>query len=345
VSALRKTAGRWGERGRATVARALAGVDRARAAAWRRRAHHGADLDAPPDAVLAVVAHWRPDGPDATQRLGHLEQCLDGILGLGTRQVVAVVLTNAPEPTARDLGPRLQDRGWPVRVAPAAAISAASGPREVLVVGWRPGLRRRHGFYLTWAHVPLLRAAAESGRFTHLVYLEDDMRLTDDHLRYWAEYRAPLAELGLLPGFTRFELHDGERYLVDVWRPLDPALRRRLVHVGGEPAHVVNLVNPYQALYILDRNLWEPHFRFSRGRSPLHSSVSVWAVRERASSGPIFDDVPDGFISRNVVPVRVDGDRQVLDPRCLVEHMAPSYTSAAVSDWFGGLPVDELFAP
>jgi hypothetical protein len=328
------------------VARALAEVDGLRAAAWRRGRRRSVDLGARPDAVLAVVAHWRPDATDAAEaRLAYLEQCVAGILQLGARQVVAVVLTNAPEPTAFDLGTRLRNRDWPVRVAPAAAISGApGGPREVLVVGWRPGLRYRHGFYLTWAHVPLLRAAAESGRFSHLMYLEDDMRFTDDHLSYWVRYRTPLAELGLLPGFVRFECRDGERYLVDAQQPLDPAARRRVANVGGEATQVVNLANPYQAMYILDRELCESHFRFSRGRSPLRSCVSEWAVRERAASGPIFDDVPTGFVSRNVVPVRVDNGHQVLDSRCLVEHMAPNYSSASVSGWFGALRVDELFA-
>jgi hypothetical protein len=231
----------------------------------------------------------------------------------------------------------------PVRVAPVAAASGAR--REVLVAGWRPRLPRRHGFYLTWAHVPLLRAAAESGRYSHLVYLEDDMRFTDAHLDYWLRYRAPLAEHGLLPGFARFEWRDGERYLVDALHPLDPAARRRTVQVDGEDVRFVNLENPYQALYILDRGLAAAHFRFSRGRSPLRSSTSEWELRERAASGPVFDDVPAGFVSRNVVPVQDEDGRQVLDPRCLVEHMAPTYASAdAVPGAFGGLRVDELFA-
>ena len=168
------------------------------------------------------------------------------------------------------------------------------------------------------------------------------MRFTGEHLAYWLRYRRPLAEAGLLPGFVRFESRDGERYLVDALRPVDPALRRRAIRAGGETAYVVNLEIPYQALYVLDRELFEPHFRFSRGRSPLRSRVSEWQIRERAASGPIFDDVPDGLVSRNVVPVRIDGERQRLDPSCLVEHMAPTYSTSTGP--FGVLRVDELFA-
>lgn len=317
------------------LAHALIGVDRVRAAV-SRRGEAPADLGPAPESVLAVIAHWRPGTPE---RLPYVEQCVRGVLALSARQVVAVVLTNEPGPAARELAERLGP--VPVRVAEAAEVPAAAGEREVLVVGWRPGLRHRHGFYLTWGHVPILRAAARGGRFSHLAYLEDDMRLTDAHLRYWSRYRRPLAAHGLLPGLVRFEEREGERYLVDALYPLDPALRRRVVEVDGAPVAFVNLANPYQALYILDPALAATHFRFSRGRTPLRSRASEWAVRERAASGPIFDDVPEGLVSRNVVPVHMEGGRQRLDPDCLIEHMAPTHSSSASP--FGNVRVDELF--
>jgi hypothetical protein len=341
----------WGVRRASELAKAMAGADRIRAAAWRRRrgrAQAGQELGGPPEAVLVAVAHWRPDLREAAEaRLAYLEECTAGLLEMPVPRVVAVVLTNHPHQTARDLAERLSRRDAPLRVpvsvAPAEAIDTAPDvPRQVLVVGWRPGIRHRHGFYLTWAHVPIFRRAARSGRFSHLVYLEDDMRFGGEHLRYWQAYRKPLAELGLLPGFVRYEWHNGERFLVDALRPIEPGLRRRVAHVGGRPTHVVNLETPYQALYILDRDLFETHFRFSRGRSPMRSRASDWAVRERAASGPIFDDVPKGFVSRNVVPVRVDGDRQQVDASCLVEHMAPTHSSSASP--YGVLRLDELFA-
>ncbi len=218
-------------------------------------------------------------------------------------------------------------------------------PREVVVVGWRQGAFRRHGFYLEWSHVPILRRAAGTGHFSHLLFLEDDMRFTDRHLRYWCRYRKPLAEVGLLPGFVRFEWFDDKQYLVDVQTPLDPASRRRVIATDGRElcGHVVNLDNPHQALYILDCALSNEHFRFSRSRSSLRSRVIRWGILERATAGPIFDHVPAGLVSRNVVPVRMDGDSQRLDPCCLIEHMAGNYSRNPDSP-FGVLTVDDLFA-
>jgi hypothetical protein len=321
VTTARRALGRWRDLAGHRVAEALTVTDRVRLAAARSARPARAEPADRADAVLAVIAHWRPEDPRT--RLGYLERCLAGILALEVEQVVAVVVTNAPGPTAQDIGAR------------AAPVSAATGPRETLVAGWRPTRLHRHGFYLTWAHVPLLRQAAATGRFSHLLYVEDDMRFTDANLAYWLRTRKPLARHGLLPGFARFEWRDGERYAVDALHRLDPTQRR----VTTEAGDFVNLANPYQALYVLDRALYATHFRFSRGRSPLRSRASEWEVRERAASGPIFDDVPPGLVSRNVVPVTAAGQ---LDASCLVEHMAPTYSSAA-EDPFGGVPVDELF--
>jgi len=305
--------------------------------------------DSRPTGIFAVISHWRPDSERAAaERIALLERCLDGLLHLQAEQIVAVVLTNKPQMTGDALSDRRDRGGAPI---PARIVKRASllpgpweQPRELIVLGWHPGLVYRHGYYLTWGHIPVLRRAARTDRFSHLIYLEDDMRFTEQHLNYWCRYRAPLKQVGLLPGFVRFEWHEKEKYLVDVSTPLDPARCRRAIPTHGDLcSHAVALHNPYQAMYLLDRALIGEHFRFSRSRSPLRSRASsTWNIRERAAAGPIFDDVPAGLRSRNVVPVRTNGSSQRLDPCCLIEHVAGTYTDDSTSQ-FGTLKVDNLF--
>ena len=333
--AARKAIGHVAELAATGLAHGLAGADRLRATVSRRSAPPG-DLGAPAESVLAVIAHWRPGTPD---RLPYVEQCVRGVLALSGRQVVAVVLTNEPGPAARELAERLGP--VPVRVADAAEVPEASLEREVLVVGWRPSLAPPARL------LPDLGPRADPPRGGPRRALLAPRLPRGRHAAHGCPpallepLPRPLAEHGLLPGFVRFERREGERYLVDALHPLDPALRRRVVAVDGTPVPFVNLANPYQALYILDRALAATHFRFSRGRSPLRSRTSEWEVRERASSGPIFDDVPDGLVSRNVVPVRMAGGGQQLDPDCLIEHLAPTHSSSTGP--FGKVRVDELF--
>jgi hypothetical protein len=332
------------------IARGIARVDAIRART-PAASHDPGDLDASPRALLAVVAHWRPDtAPDASagERGEYLRRCLDGLLAPGLEQVVAVVLTNAPEGVARTLRDDLagRDTPVPVRVAEGAVDGAPDVAREVVVVRGRQRWWQRSDFYLPWGHVPILREAAATGRFSHLVYLEDDIGFTERHLRYWCRYRRPLAAHGLLPGFARFEYSAGERYLVDVVYPVEPGVRRLRIDGDHEAVcdEVVNLENPYQALYVLDAALAAEYL--SRPRTAFRSRAMPIAlgVRERAATGPHLDDVPPGLMSRNVVPVRTRDGVQRLDPECLVEHLAGTYTNTPDSH-FGTLRVDDLFVP
>ena len=108
----------------------------------------------------------------------------------------------------------------------------------------------------------------------------------------------------------------------------------------------------YQGMYLLDTPLAVEHFRFSAARSPLLSRTVRWGARERATIGPIFDDVPPGLWSRNVVPVHEEADGPHLDPACLIEHLAAVYVhkehlalgTIPVGAAFEG-PVDVTVAP
>jgi hypothetical protein len=105
---------------------------------------------------------------------------------------------------------------------------------------------------------------------------------------------------------------------------------------------------PYQGFYILDGPLAERHFTTSAFRSVRRSQVSAslgggWAVRERAAAGAIFDDLPRGLGSRNVVPLR-RGDGPYLVPLdvALVRHLPSNYYADAATKK-ATVPVDAAF--
>jgi hypothetical protein len=103
--------------------------------------------------------------------------------------------------------------------------------------------------------------------------------------------------------------------------------------------------SPYQGMYVLDPPLVDEHFRFSVARSPLVSRVIRWGVRERASLGPIFDEVPHGMWARNAVPLVMDSDGVPgLDTCCLVEHLAAVYVQRD-DTVLGSVRLDEAFQP
>jgi hypothetical protein len=327
-----------------------------------------------PTGVLVAISHWRSD-PDAlgrpasdpsraeAERSGYLTECIDSVLALDVDQVVVAVVTNAAVQTAQALVSHFEEGSSEVPVSVVPAIAGfGPGPfaldREVFSVGWTPGGLRNHGFYLTWAHKALFRRTLLNPGFTHFIYLEDDIRFTDDSLRYWLRFREPLAAHGLLPGYVRYESLDGSLYVVDQWQRQN--LQRPCVELNPQGPHApgngrlvfVGLDNPYQGMYLLDRVLAKDHFRYSPARTHLRSRSTLTVenysktynyVRERAALGPIFDNVPPSFAARNVVPVQDTGPgKRRVDPSCLIEHLAGNY-SVSQDPRFGKIRVDELF--
>lgn len=196
---------------------------------------------------------------------------------------------------------------------------------------------------LTWAHKAFFRALVlEHDVFehaTHLIYSEDDMAFAPDALAYWCNFRAPLAEHGLLPGFLRVEGPEDDRRVTGWRRRSDKRPRVGIRTSLGDsrpdepraPDEIVWFVNlniPYQAMYILDAELAEWHFRRSDFRSYRRSKLSTkfggrWSVPERAAAGPIFDgEIPTGYRSRNVLPlVATDGAAAMPLPASLIHHL------------------------
>jgi hypothetical protein len=311
-----------------------------------------------PTAIFAAVSHWRdPSAPaeTAVERRRYLAACVESVLRLDVDQVVVAVLTNNSQQVAEDLALDLDARaGQPTALQILPNSDAVKPPfeerRQVFSIGWKPGrlaqtASRAPGYYLTWAHKAILRRVFRDPELSLMIYLEDDLKFTGESLDYWCRYRKPLAELGLLPGFVRFEERDGVRYVVDQVQRQAIRQEIRLRGVDGDPTFT-QLENPYQGMYILDRPLAERHLRYSPYRGPLRSTLSsgvYWLVRERAAYGPMHDDVPEGFRYRHVVPIRAAVQGSVrLDPVCLLEHMGSTYVDQDNSR-FGNVLLENLF--
>lgn len=309
--------------------------------------------------VLVAITHWRSPHPPAAGGDGEQEQlmdrsallveCIDNVLQLNAAPLIVAVLTNQPELTCRDLVRQFMGESNNLPVSLLDSISNFKGPfpheRQIVVLPWRPRMIYRHGRYLTWAHKSLFRNVLADPDLSLLVCLEDDLKFTDENLQYWCRFRLPLSAHGLLPGFVRFERMGGTLYALDqIWRQTLNRPRVSCWAVDGTSATMfVGLDQLHQGMYILDQDLARHHLLFSRARDPLRSrTVANWPAIERSAIGPMFDDVPPGFMSRNVVPVRDGVKGPMLEPPCLIEHLAGNYSRSPDSK-FGKIPVNELF--
>lgn len=201
-------------------------------------------------------------------------------------------------------------------------------------------------FRITWAHKRLIteRFLPDPG-YSHFIYVEDDIHLSRRNFDYFLIYREALRPHGLLPGFLRYEHNriDQRLYLVDHRAPTRtqgvPAVEiGRLSFLNPDP--------PYQACYILDRDLAREHVAtpsFDREASDIYG---IYGEPERANMALSFDNVPRnaGFTNRYAVPL----DRATGLPyfSSLLRHLSDNFTNADSSSLgFGSLPVEWMFEP
>jgi hypothetical protein len=197
-----------------------------------------------------------------------------------------------------------------------------------------------HPYYLTWCHLDVFRRIVEEdAATTHFLYLEDDIRVTRDNMHWWMEGRERLRPSGAIPSFLRFEISaaDGCAYSTDALYAVDPRKIPKVLLLEHRYAYL-NLPQPYQGMYLLDRELALEYFS-----APLPSvEDSIWGVRETAAGGVTFLNVPEGFTSRNLVGYRLDESR--IDPECLIHHIPNNYADDPHTA-FGKVRIADLVAP
>lgn len=190
-----------------------------------------------------------------------------------------------------------------------------------------------HPYQLAWCHKRTIRDEfLADARYTHFLYLEDDLLIGPDNLAYWCRYREALKPHGLIPSFFRVE-----RDADGIWKSTDLKKRPRLFRTPklklSRDLWFLNLRNPYQGMYLFDRKLAEEHLR----NPPVDVGMRHWGIRERAAQGQIFVDVPKGFASRNVVPYEVETN--CVPACCWIHHLPNNYATHPESR-FGKLPVE-----
>lgn len=192
-----------------------------------------------------------------------------------------------------------------------------------------------HPFLLTWIHRRVLGDIhASDPNVSHFLYLEDDLRITEANILYWLRWEPVLSRFGLYPSFFRFEQNRrGHRVCTDATRSENISL---LPHVRvSEHAAFVNAPNPYQGLYLFDRTRFG-EFISSDAASP---DFGTWKIREKATQGLTFFNVPTGCRSRNFV---LWDNRHGIDGGALIHHLPNNYAENPATR-FGTVRVEDVF--
>lgn len=204
----------------------------------------------------------------------------------------------------------------------------------------------KHPHHLTWVNHKLHANTfiLKEPLYNVFIYLEDDINLTWANFCYWCRFLPELKKHRLIPGFFRVEENqDGQWYFTDQWRSIeDPASLRNLQNcktLSLSDQIFCNPGNPYQAFWILDRELMQEYIDSPSFDIEKSVNVKSWDVRMRAAMGLSFENIPDGFKSRSVIPLVHDSSR--FDWCASVHHIPNKY--ALGKSKYGKVPVSEYF--
>jgi len=196
-----------------------------------------------------------------------------------------------------------------------------------------------HPYLLTWCHQQIFRDRIKEDMTTsHFMYIEDDILITPENIEYWLEGREKLRNTGLIPSFLRYERssRDSEMFATDLTRKVNPLIAPK-IYVNSKEYAYINLPQPYQGMYLLDRELIEEHLK-SSSSSP---DFGPWPIREKATQGITFLNVPRPYSSRNVIGYSIS--TKAIDKRSLIHHAANNYVDDPGSQ-LGKVPINNLFS-
>lgn len=192
---------------------------------------------------------------------------------------------------------------------------------------------------LPWQHRKDFKETfLDNQNYTHYIYSEDDLVLNFSNFIYFLRFLPVLKPFGLIPAFSVTEYgNDGQVYAKEQPYKIDLSLNRRVVFDG---LSFINLDNPYNALYILDKEMGWEFFNSASFDLEASKTKTVWGIAERAAMGLSHENIPDGFFSKYVVPL--DHGTKTFPYYATLEHLPNKYVNEPNSA-FGKITLDKLF--
>jgi hypothetical protein len=270
------------------------------------------------EVLVAITSHFKE------QRLPYLAQTLRALSLWEVSHMQVVVFAN--------------DAGEPniTRLTRLCAETCGSYKCEIRVIS-----SLEDPWKLTWAHKELIKSEFLQGdrRFSHFIYIEDDIELQEPNFSYWLSAREILRSKNLLPSFLRLEYESVQAAWAtsDVfWKIFIPCQS----YVCIDTLCWVSMPNPYNPLFIMDRELAQEYV-LSRSFDEIESTkLCSWDLATRAAMGLCNEGIPRSFPHRYVVPVTNLG--RPLNS-CQIFHI-PSNYALNPGQPLGKVRLDQLFA-
>jgi hypothetical protein len=198
---------------------------------------------------------------------------------------------------------------------------------------------------LCWQHKQYLKWFRDS-EYDYMIYWENDMLFTQDHLDYYIENKNLLDRYSMpfFPAFVRFEINNNNQMVsVDSLRSVD-CRSRPIIELDGK--RFLSHPEFYHGLYIFNKLDAAEHLQSKNLTSDDYIKNIVYELNhphkhgtcESANSVHLIENVPRGFEHRSVLPLH-DFHRS------LIHHLPNKFSRMKELPYglpFGTIPIDSL---
>lgn len=184
-------------------------------------------------------------------------------------------------------------------------------------------------YHYTWEHKKYMPEFLNSD-YTHFAYLEGNIDVTKTTFDYWLKTRELFLKhnYNFIPAVHRIQKDkEGNIYSLDCTRKQTHS--RRITIEGQE---FVFLSEPYQGMFIMDKQLAEEHIQsgyYNLGQK------HFFGIRESANLGNIYVNVAPNFDHRAALPLNIPAE-------CMIEHFGTDYRNDPNSP-HAKIKIEDLF--
>lgn len=159
-------------------------------------------------------------------------------------------------------------------------------------------------YWHTWEHKKYMSEFLESD-YTHFAYLEGNIEVQKKTFDYWVRTRELFKQnnINFIPATHRVQINGGQVYSLDCTHHQS---HRPTIMVEGQK--FISLSEPYQGMFIMDKELVKEHIDSSYYSFGQKGS---WGIRESANLGNMFVNIPPGYGHRYMLPLNNFSDTWV----------------------------------
>ena len=197
---------------------------------------------------------------------------------------------------------------------------------------------------LPWYSLNLMRKKIKDKTNSHFMFIEDDILINIDNIKYWIYFRKILKKNNLIPGFIRYEKFRNKKFSVDNPRKINLKKLPRL-ETRSKKNGFVNSKFPYHAMYLMDRQLMNNYLSSSAINLDFGFTnkfiKSTYPMKELANVSHAYLKVPKGYHNNFMIPY-CNGKK--IPSYCLIQHNEKKYINYKKLNkiGYGTIDIDNL---